>query len=154
MHTRTVVAFAFASIASLCLSAFSFQVDHTFSVFESHLRADFETMIAQATSPEFEQLQSRHQSIIRKGYADVLFDQLRQDSLSAILSFLKYRLHKLFSLPHTLLVKVIPMPQQRISVPIIYDYPNGYLVIESGQNKIYRRINNDLPPDPWEKTKP
>ncbi len=151
MHTRIVVAFALASIASLCFSAFSFQVDHPFSILKSLPRADFETVIARATSPEFEQLRSRHQSILRTGYTNVLFDQLHQDSLSAILSFLRYRLHKLFSLPHTQLVKVIPMPRQKISVPIVYDYPNGYIVIESGQNKIYRRISDEFLADPWEK---
>ena len=110
---------------------------------------NFEELIAQATSPEFEQLLARHRTILQNGYANALLDVLYQDSLSGIISLLKCRLHKMFSLPHTQLVKVIPIPEQQIATPIILNYRNGYIIIEWGQNKIYRYILDDISADPW-----
>ena len=88
---------------------------------------------------------------MQKGYANVLLDELNHDSLSAIISFLKHRLHKMFSLPTTQLIKVIPLPKQEVAVPITLEYPNGYIVIDWKQDKIYRRINDDFSDNPWEK---
>lgn len=113
---------------------------------------NFEEIIAQTTSPEFEHLLARHRIVLQNGYANVLLEVLYQDSLGGIISFLKCKLHKTFSLPHTQLVKVIPIPQQQITTPIILNYTNGYIVIEWGQNKIYRYILDDFPTDPWQKT--
>ncbi|MEK7249897.1 MAG: hypothetical protein AAB209_05670, partial [Bacteroidota bacterium] len=94
---------------------------------------------------------ARHRTILQTGYANVLLDELFEDSLSAIISFLKCKLHKAFSLPTTQLIKVIPLPKQVLTVPIILDYPTGFIVIETGQNKIYRRVVDTIPNDPWEK---
>ena len=113
---------------------------------------DFEHVIAQTTSPEFERLEAKHRAIHRDCYTNVLMDELHQDSLSAVISLIKHRLHAAWSLPHTQLVRVIPVPEQRIEAPIVLNYRNGYIVIEWMQNKIYRHVPDDIPGDPWQKS--
>jgi len=138
--------------ASLTLCAFSFQSDSLLTPTNTERTArEFDKLLSETSSPEFDALLSRHRAVVQKGYANVLLDELNHDSLSAIISFLKYRLHKTFSLPTTQLIKVIPLPKQELTVPIILDYPTGFIVIETGQDKIYRRVVDTIPNDPWEK---
>jgi hypothetical protein len=108
-------------------------------------------LIAETSSPEFEHLVAQHRRTQQFGYTNVLFDEVQQDSLGALISFIKSRLHSLFSLRHTQLVKVIPVPQQEISTPIVVDYSIGYIVIEWKQIKLYRRVDLSFNTDPWEK---
>ncbi len=116
-----------------------------------HKEAEFESVLARVTSPEYDQMLQQHQRVIQNGYSNVLKDLLHQDSLSGIISLLRLQLFRTFSLSHTVLVKVIPIPKQEIGTPIFLNYKNGYMVIEWGQDKIFRYVPNNFPMDPWSK---
>jgi hypothetical protein len=139
-------------ITSLIFSALASQANQPIALVDVKGTArEFDSVLTHISSPEFEALLARRRNVRRQGYANVLLDELNQDSLSAIISFLKYNLHKAFFLPSTQLVKIIPKPQQQISTPIVLDYPNGFIVIEWMQDRIHRRAVDAFEPNPWEK---
>lgn len=149
---RTVPSNALLFFAAFALCAFTVPSDTLLTSANMERTArKFDEMLSTVSSPEFDALVARHHAVVQHGYANVLLDELNQDSLSAIISFLKYRLYKTFSLPTTQLVKVIPLPEQEVSAPIILNYTNGFIVIDWKQDKTYRRVVDDNSDNPWEK---
>jgi hypothetical protein len=98
-------------------------------------------------SPAFDAL---HRSVHQNGYANVLYDELKQDSMSAFAAFLRMKLHKAFSIPHIALVAVLPNPGQEIHSPIVINFSTAFIVMEWQQTTIYKRAPETLPDDPWE----
>ncbi len=112
--------------------------------------------LAQAFAHELERLPSPafdalHRSVHQNGYVNVLYDELKQDSMSALAAFIRMKLHRTFSLPHITLVAVIPNPRQEIRTPIVINFPTGFIVLDWHQTKIYKRAPETLSSDPWNK---
>lgn len=110
------------------------------------LKKVFMNELEQIPCPEFD---ARHRSLHQNGYGNMLYDVMKQDSLSALIAFVRMKLHKTFSLPQTALIKVIPNPSLEIRTPVVFNFPSGMLVLEWKQIKIYKHAPDVLPANPW-----
>lgn len=73
------------------------------------LAAALNTKYAQVTSPALEQRKSDRKNIQRKGYSNILCDELMNDGFGALLSFIKTKIHIEYSIPHRPLALYVPI---------------------------------------------
>jgi hypothetical protein len=90
--------------------------------------------ISALTTPEFEQRKELRRSIQRKGYSNVLMDVLSHDAVSALVSFVKMRLHIEYSISHRPLSVYARTARGTFAIPLPDDW--------------------SFPADPWKKEQP
>jgi hypothetical protein len=96
----------------------------------------------------------RHATVKRETlgpkYAEILSHVLSGDGTFALLSYVKARLHAVYSFPHDILLLTQRAPGLVLRDPFVYSLPGGrMLVLSTGMVQLWQHEEWDFGPDPW-----
>jgi len=111
------------------------------------LRAVMSDQLARLSSTELEQRKARRRWFQQRGYTCILYDVLRQDGLSGIISYLRMTARLELALPQDRLYLYVPVHQTERETPGV----PGFTGRPSGPIAVPLNEPREFPRDPWER---
>ena len=108
--------------------------------------------LSNLTTAEVEKRNRNRREVQQRGYANTLLELISEDSLGALLAFLKTNLQIQIFLPHDRVYIYQPLEKLNLAIPITFTYEDGMeITLETKKARLALKEGWQFPVDPWRK---